>query len=318
MSQAGFTAQNQQCIQAFLDADHRDEVAVFDLDGTLVRNDTGEAVLYRMAHQAWFDIPTLLASPSLWEPFDNDPSLPDCRQAFEDYLKNPSTLTQLAQTIIRSYRLLIRCRGKRIAYPWAVFLLAGKTEEQVRRFSRQALQEEMEYPLTQETLPGGACDERAIIVERGLRPYQAMHQLVQQMQQRGIDVWIVTASNAFTAQEYAQLVLQIPNERVIGITPVLSQGRITTQLDESIGLTFGAGKVQAIHNLIGRQPVFAAGDTINQIDMLDLATQVSLLILKKNDPVLLERVRHHQQEAAGSQWIVQPRFIDPPALSVSS
>jgi len=308
--QAGFTPENQRRLDEFLAQKHEPgSVAAFDLDGTIVHNDTGEAVFSHMARQGMMNLQTLLESPNIWEPFERHPDVPNPKSALVDLISNPATRPAFANAFIRAYRLLIRRAGKLVAYPWVTFLLAGRRPEEIQQISEEVIEIELNRSLRSTYMEGGPPDNRPIELLSGLRPYEAMSQLIARMQEVGIDVWIVTASNRWTAVAYAERFLNLPPQRVIGMTPKVVNGVITADLDPDIPVTFGKGKTNAIRKLIGPRPVFAAGDTINQCEMLCMASSMRLVI-HKGDQELLKRVADYQ--AAGeTNWLIQPRFIEP-------
>jgi phosphoserine phosphatase len=312
MKTTDFSAENRERLDRFLAGPHpAGAVATLDLDGTLVHHDTGEAVFQAMAATGRFDIPALLASPGVWKPFEDTPEVESPREALLAYERDPGGLRALETAMIRAYRLLIRCAGKEVAYAWVTFLFAGMTVDEIRALSREVIEAELRRPLGCRRLPGGACDDRPILVHGGLRPYEPMTRLVRELRDAGIDVWIVTASNRWTAEIYAERVLELPAERVLGVTPRTEGGRIVAEPDPSVPLTFGDGKVEAIRRIIGRAPVFAAGDSLSQCEMLCFATGLRLVI-DKGDERLGDRIAGYR--AAGqANWLVQPRFIDPPA-----
>jgi phosphoserine phosphatase len=307
--QAGFTPENQRRLDEFIEQKYEPgSVATFDLDGTIVHNDTGEAVFYHMARQGMMDPQTLLESPNVWEPFEKHPDVPNPKPALVDLIGNPATRPAFANAFIRAYRLLIRRAGKLVAYPWAAFLLAGRRPDEIRQISAEVIEVELKRSLRSTWIKGGPPDNRPIELRSGLRPYEAMSRLIARMQAVGIDVWIVTASNRWTAAAYAERFLNLPPQRVIGITPRVVNGVIAAELDPDIPVTFGKGKTNAIRKLIGPRPVFAAGDTINQCEMLCMASSLRLVI-HKGDRELLKRVADYQ--AAGeTNWLIQPRFIE--------
>lgn len=308
--QAGFTPENQRRLDEFLAKKHQPgSVATLDLDGTIVHNDTGEAVFYHMARQGMLNLQTLLESPGVWEPFERHPDVPNPKPALVELIGNPATRPAFANAFIRAYRLLIRRAGKLVAYPWVAFLLAGKTPEEVQQISAEVIEAELNRSLRSTWMEGGPPDNRPIELHSGLRPYQAMNQLIDRMQAVGIDVWIVTASNRWTAAAYAERFLNLPPQRVIGMTPRVVGRVIKAELDPDIPVTFGKGKSTAIRKLIGPRPVFTAGDSINQCEMLCMASGLRLVI-HKGDQQLLKRVADYQ--AAGeTNWLIQPRFIEP-------
>jgi phosphoserine phosphatase len=85
-------------------------------------------------------------------------------------------------------------------------------------------------------------------------------------------------------------------ERIIGVRLQKDDaGRLLPKLDGP--LTFRAGKVEAIKKYIGIKPMFAAGDTDTDIEMLQ-AARFRLLIDGGNEEA--------QRAAADGGWWIQP------------
>jgi phosphoserine phosphatase len=300
--QLGFTDENRRRLDEFLGRTHLPgAVAALDLDGTCLHNDVGEAVLHTMARESLLDVSTLLDADLLFRPFREHPQVPDPGQAIRQ---------GNGDAIIQAYRRLIRCAGKQVAYQWAVFLAAGLTEEELTSLSHRVIRQEMAMPLGRSELEDGICEERPFVIEEGLRPYHAMTKLVHDLQGAGIQVWIVTATNRWSGAAYAEQVLSLPADRVIGMSARVENGRILPEPEPGLPATFGDGKVEAIHARIERDPVFAAGDTLSQCEMLCISTGLSLVI-DKGDEALRERIASYRA-VGDDRWLVQPRFIDPP------
>ncbi|NMB74799.1 MAG: haloacid dehalogenase-like hydrolase [Myxococcales bacterium] len=287
------------------------KVATFDLDGTCVHHDTGEAVFYAMARRGLFAAHALLDSEEVWRPFSRaDVSSP--RAALERFAADPARLPEMAFHMIRAYQELLARAGRETAYFWAAQVLCGLTPQRVREISRETFQAELARPVGAERLSWeGASQE----IANGLRPYPAMARLLARLRGAGVETWIVSASNRWTVEVFAEEHLGIGPGRVLGIAPLVAGGRITAQRDPDMPVTGGAGKVEAIDRHIGLRPLLAAGDSMGDFEMLGVATRLCLIIdrgnreLRKN----VERLR----AAGDGRWVVQPRFLDPPAESWS-
>jgi phosphoserine phosphatase len=286
------------------------KVAAFDLDGTCVHHDTGEAVFYAMAREGLFDVEALLSCDEVWEPFDRTAGLVSPRHSLERFAADRANLPQMAVAMIDGYQRLLSQAGRETAYFWAAQVLCGLSPQRVREISRRVLAEECARPLGTERLAGEG-EAGPVEIARGLRPYPAMARLIRRLQEAGVETWIVSASNRWTVEVFAGEHLGIGPERVLGIAPLLAGGRITARRDPEMPVTGGAGKVEAIDLGIGIRPVLAAGDSMGDFEMLCAASGLCLVI---DRGVRELRARIERFRAGGDgRWLVQPRFIDPPA-----
>jgi phosphoserine phosphatase len=280
------------------------EVAVFDLDNTCVLHDTGEAVFYAMAKEGLFDVEALLDQHLIWRPFSKHRSIPNPRSALVRYMQDPSTRREAAFSMILAYHNMIDIAGPPTAYFWAAQLLLGKTPDEVRALSHRVIEKELRRPLGTEFLKTKS-KQQPLKIDKGLRPYPPMVKLIHRMQQAGFEIWIISATNRWTVEAYARKFLSVPPERIVGITPLVENGRITSKPDPSVPITGGPGKVAAIQRFIRKIPVFAAGDSVGDFEMLSMATTLRLFI-DKGDPSLRKRIQQRRDQGE-TQWLIQRR-----------
>ena len=105
--------------------------------------------------------------------------------------------------------------------------------------------------------------------------FAPMRALLQCFVELGAEVWLVSASNRWVIQAGARL-LGLPPERVLGMRTAVVDGMLTRELVPP--LTNLEGKVEAIELSIGRRPAFAAGNSLNDVPMLRLATRAALMV----------------------------------------
>jgi len=287
-------------------------VATLDLDNTCVHHDTGEAVFHALCREGRLDLPAVLAAPSLWQPFSRAPGLPDPRPLLVACLGDPALLPACAKALVRAYWALLARLGKETAYAWCACLMAGLEVDRVRAESRRVLGAELGRPLGQDLLEEQPGDPEPVRVAAGLRPYAPMQALVRALGAAGVEPWIVSASNRWTVEVFAEEHLGIPPGRVIGVTPRVVAGRLTAEPDPAVPVTVGPGKVEAMRRFIGRPAVLAAGDSASDWEMLCASTGLALVIDHGD-----EGMRHRVAERpAGSspRFLLQPRFIDPPLV----
>ncbi|MBN2495978.1 MAG: haloacid dehalogenase-like hydrolase [Deltaproteobacteria bacterium] len=259
----GFSPANQRRLDALVEGLAAGSPACFDLDGTCLKHDAGEAVFFSMALEGYLE--TDLDGPAL----------------------------------IRSYFDKQGQEGKSNAELWLALLLAGRSPDEVRAYSRAVIERELARPLGRERVSPG------VEIATGLRPYRAMGELMQRLERAGLRCWIVSASNRWTVEAWAERFLPVPAERIIAAQPAVEGGRIQPRLAAGLPMTYGPGKVEAIDACIGRRPALAAGNSINDWQMLCAASHCRLAIA----PGAALRARIDALPAGEApSWIVQPDF----------
>jgi HAD superfamily phosphoserine phosphatase-like hydrolase len=171
-----------------------------------------------------------------------------------------------------TYERMVETDGKRIAYAWCAFALEGMTPREVREF-------------TLDVIDGWTADGRI-----RLRP--ELVDLVAAMQASGWETWAITASAEPLVQAFAQR-YGIPADQVAGMRLAIDDGRYAARLAGPN--TFREGKVEAIDRYIGRRPVFAAGDTETDLEMLWCARHA--LLIDRHEPMM------RAAAAEGGWWL---------------
>jgi phosphoserine phosphatase len=311
MTLNGFLPEVAATLEEFLSAKHPPgSVATFDLDGTCVHHDTGEALFYAMAKRGLFELEALRDAPEVWAPFARHPGVPNPRSALLDRLRDPSKQSALAYAFIQAYHQLLTQAGRPTAYLWAGQVLCGKTPDQVRALSMEVIVEELGRPVGSEAIVDPLGRGAPIQIASGLRSYEPVVELLRRIRAAGIAIWMVSATNRWTVEVYAGRFLEVPPERILGIAPQAKGGRITAAQDPGVPITGGPGKVEAIDRFIGRRPIFSAGDSMGDWEML-CATEGPRLVIDRGSQELLDKLAT-RRKAGETGWLLQPRFIDPP------
>ncbi len=202
--------------------------------------------------------------------WDNTAILGDIGEAVLDYLDERDQ-TQ------RSLEYERQCEefGKPVGYPWAAYQIAGLREHEARALTLQVIDTWM---------------------ARGKITFRPeIRDLIAVMQHQGWEVWVVSASAEPLVRTFGQF-YGIGPDHTIGMRLKMDDsGRYLPAL--SGPNTYRQGKVQAIDEIIGRRPVFAAGDTDTDIDMLRSA-RYALLMDRGSAEV--------RQAAEAGGWWVQP------------
>ena len=107
--------------------------------------------------------------------------------------------------------------------------------------------------------------------------------LIQDLEKRGVQVWIVSASGQWLVDQAAET-LGISPEHVIGIRTETNNGIITDKIIPPV--TYRAGKVEAIQKYIKQRPVLAAGNAMTDYEMLMYAKELSIVINPQKEPLI--------------------------------
>lgn len=276
-------------------ADRR--LAAFDFDNTCIRGDIGElfghylveTMRYRYDLEAFWE----LIEPK--EERRRMRRLTDRAMQIEpDRRPESKVYRQYLAQMAGLYARTLERFGKRTCYEWAVRLHVGLTEEQMRTWSAEAIDRELRRERTTEMY---RSDEgRDIEIERGIRPFGEIRSLIETLQTAGWDVWIVSASNVWTIRTFAPR-LGVEPDRVLGNRVEVRQGRLTSKTRRPV--LFREGKREAIREATGRRPALAFGDAITDLEMMESATELAVLIDRGDESM--------RNEARERGWAIQSR-----------
>lgn len=134
--------------------------------------------------------------------------------------------------------------GEAKCYEMMAWAFAGWTPDEIRDFARRVFR------------------------KRGLeqRLHGEMRLVVDWARERGIPLWVVSASPLFVVQAGVER-FDIPRERIIAATPIVQDGRVGTRLAHPI--PYGEGKARGIDRVMGSRRIVAAfGDEAFDLEML--------------------------------------------------
>lgn len=209
-------------------------VAVFDWDNTMIKNDVGDITMFwmlknnKIIHQDWRSSSTLLSADAK-HALDSACPLPNStsKQLITDGSNDASIAC--ADEITSIYTTALTRSGAEAfvstlqedwiepAYAWAVQLQAGYSPAAMRSFAAAAIEEALsrEVGATQSI---GSTSQNAY-----LRVYAPMKELVNNLQENGFDVWVVSASSQFIVEVFAERYVNIPRDHVIGVRSLLNE-----------------------------------------------------------------------------------------------
>ena len=107
------------------------------------------------------------------------------------------------------------------------------------------------------------------------RIFLPMKAAIRYLQQRGMEVWVVSASHRWVIEAGAEE-FGIPPNRVVAVATSVENGVISETNIEP--LPFREGKVRAIERHIGGRVSLVFGDSLNDVPMLEMAVSLAVVI----------------------------------------
>lgn len=156
-----------------------------------------------------------------------------------------------SKDIYREYEELVR-KDPGVGYKRAVTIMKGIIEKDLRQWSNDFFQNQFKHNV-----------------------FSEQKELIKNLQTAGVRVWIVSASNRWTIEEAAPY-MGIDPSNVIAMKTEVIKGKITDTFIPPI--LYGRGKVDAIKKYIGDRVHFVSGNSMGDYEMLDFASEFSLVI----------------------------------------
>jgi len=113
--------------------------------------------------------------------------------------------------------------------------------------------------------------------------YPQMRELLANLQQYGFEIWMLSASPELLYQQFVQENLGIPEDRILGVKSVVSQGKITNQMVYPIPQD--EGKAEAIQTFIKTRPLFVGGNSRGDLEMMNESVGIKLIVNPDNEKI---------------------------------
>jgi phosphoserine phosphatase len=168
--------------------------------------------------------------------------------------------------------------------------MAGLPESKVRELSASLWASEMGRATTAQRVTSPLYGD--FTLDGGIRVHAEVADLLRALRDRQWDVWIVTASNQYVAEEAARH-LGVGSARVRGIRSKRQKGVLTPDLEPPV--TYREGKAQVLEKA-GVRPYLALGDSMTDFEMLTGAT-IAIVIDRGRIP----------RGATTGRWYWQPQ-----------
>jgi phosphoserine phosphatase len=174
------------------------------------------------------------------------------------------------------------------SYPWVCFLCEGMTKSEVQKLALIALNDALVRKSEKITMKAPTDLARKAAVasytyKAGIRLAQGIIDMILKQRATGWELWVVTASFEPVIQAVAAINgYGFPEDRVIGVRLQSdASGKYLAKLSEEPGyeLTQRMGKATVIRNFIKKAPLFVAGDSDGDFEMMTQFPETKLIYL---------------------------------------
>lgn len=274
-------------------------LAVFDFDNTCIFHDIGELFSHFLIDEFGYRY-DLDAFWELVDPRDGREhirSLTDQLAQMDPVARRDSDLyaQYLAEMGAIYGRKYVR-EGAAPCYEWAVRLHVGMTPAEIRGQTIRAMKREVGAPIEREVRQTRRGEK--VRINHGIRVHEEFRRLIPALERAGFEVWVVSATNQWTVETFAEIVFGVPAQRVLGNRVHMGEdGRLSARTCQPV--LYRQGKVDIIAQEIGRQPSLVFGDSKTDFEMMCHAADLAVLV-DRGHPEL-------QEEAHQRGWAVQPQ-----------
>lgn len=106
--------------------------------------------------------------------------------------------------------------------------------------------------------------------------YPEMRELLANLEAYGFEIWVISASPEVLYQQFVHKALGIPLNRILGVKSVVQFNRITK--DIVLPVPQEQGKADLIETVIRAKPLFAAGNSRGDMEMIDASAGLKMIV----------------------------------------
>jgi len=300
----GWSRDIKQTLEAITATASASTTVALDLDNTILRGDIGDATFLKMVvdlryrgedDRFWKLIPNQRAAQVLreyWTRFQDD--RPNAR--YHEPHKWTPEFADYVVLFLRQYEEMLRPEdGARVAYPWVVSLMGGLGADAIRELADDLWTTEMSRSAAAFTIHSRTYGDYEM--QGGLRVHSELKELIDALQAKRAQVWIVTASSEWLGQHVAGL-LKVPRERVLGM-----RLRTPDSYEVASPATYREGKVQALRQRVHSTLALAIGDSRTDVEMLEAAERAIVIDRGRIPPTEVKQAQRQPFDLLRSQTL---------------
>jgi len=266
--------------------------AVFDCDGTVIRGDIGEAMLYYQIENFLFKVSPATVWPD--HPGNNQLDTLFRQLATVEPQKRCAhpAFHPFADLILQWYFGQINDGKVEKACADIVRLFAGFELSEVRAIADRVFEEERSSSLTSRTLG-------TRILPKGVRFIKESVDLIRELQKCRFLIWAVSGSNKWSVEPVFRQ-LGIGADFVIGIELEEAKGLLTSRATSPVPIR--ENKVHAFEKHTAAVPVLVASDSRNDIPLFLYSSELKVRINSRNRNT--EEFFRESKVTRDDQWVV--------------
>lgn len=134
-----------------------------------------------------------------------------------------------------------------------ISFLSGMTKEEVMRIGEDAFHEKYQQKM-----------------------YPQMRELLANLKEYGFEIWVLSASPELLYQQFVHKELGIPIDRILGVKSVVRNDTVTSIM--VLPVPQDDGKADAIQTFIKARPLFAAGNSRGDMEMMNESVGMQLIV----------------------------------------
>jgi phosphoserine phosphatase len=131
--------------------------------------------------------------------------------------------------------------------------------------------------------------------------FSPMKKLITLLQQNNFEVWVISASPEAMYQKFLSEALVVPITHIIGVKSVINNGIITDEIIMPVPQDHG--KKEAIESFVQDRPLFAAGNSRGDKEMIEYASKLRMII-NPDEFVAPDQNESIAQYARRNSWLI--------------
>jgi len=247
-------------------------VAVFDCDGTLIKGDIGEAMLYFQLEHFHFRISPAVVWPDHPERKELDELYESLSFSSSKTLKRDHRFARFADLVLSWYFDQLAEGRIEKACADIVRLFAGFSRFEARQIAEASVKDELQSDFTKRqigrrTLP------------KGIRFIGESVALLKSLQRTGFDIWVISGSNQWGVAAVLKR-LHLPSDRIIGIDLVEVNQVLSSTVKRPVPVL--EGKVKSLKHLLRARPGIVVSDSKYDIPLFKYSADSKVLVHSDN------------------------------------
>lgn len=137
--------------------------------------------------------------------------------------------------------------------------------------------------------------------------YPEMKEFLANLEEYGIEIWVLTASPEYLYQRFVHEQLGIPVDRIIGVKSAVRDGITTDELVMPTPQDWG--KAETIHTFIKARPIIVGGNSRGDMEMMDESVGLKLMVNPDDIKIEKEHAGNMEGMTVKQYWDKDPNCV---------